>query len=134
MSQSYEHAGLKILAKIKIYILSRANLLYTVWDETPCSSKNQSIFIISRHLFEIFVCLRNNSLHTWYQSLHYSCNHTWVFAFHYPRHHTFHWTFFTLKRETIIKFQISRVRSEKTRKIRVESGYEYFRVFSHSNF
>jgi hypothetical protein len=37
MSLSHEQAGLKILAKIKIYILSRAKLLCTVWDETPCT-------------------------------------------------------------------------------------------------
>ena len=30
--------GLKILAKTKIYILSRAQLLITVWDEIPCIS------------------------------------------------------------------------------------------------
>ena len=37
MSLSHEPAGLKILARIKIYILSRAKLLYTVWDEIPCN-------------------------------------------------------------------------------------------------
>ena len=36
MSLSHEHVGLKILAKIKIYILSRAKLLLSVWDEIPC--------------------------------------------------------------------------------------------------
>ena len=35
MSLSHEQAGLKILAKIKIYILSRAKLLFKVWDEIP---------------------------------------------------------------------------------------------------
>ena len=36
MSLSHEHVGLKILAKIKIYILNGAKLLITVWDEIPC--------------------------------------------------------------------------------------------------
>ena len=36
MSLSHEHVGIKILAKIKIYNLSRAKLLITVWDEIPC--------------------------------------------------------------------------------------------------
>ena len=40
MGLSHEHAGLEILAKIKIYILSRAKLLCTVWDEIPCISRN----------------------------------------------------------------------------------------------
>ena len=39
MCLSHEHAGLKILAKIKIYILSRAKLLFTVWDEIPYTSQ-----------------------------------------------------------------------------------------------
>ena len=38
MCLSHKHAGLEILAKIKIYILSRATLLITVWDEIPCIS------------------------------------------------------------------------------------------------
>ena len=34
----------------------------------------------------------------------------------------------------LIKFQVSRVTPHKARKIRVGSGYGYFRVFAHSNF
>ena len=37
---SHEHVGLEILTKIKIYILGRAKLLITVWDETPCKRTN----------------------------------------------------------------------------------------------
>ena len=36
MALSHEHIWPKISVKIKIYILSRAKLLCTVWDETPC--------------------------------------------------------------------------------------------------
>ena len=39
MSLSHEHIESKILAKIKIYILSRAKLLFTIWDEIPCTWK-----------------------------------------------------------------------------------------------
>ena len=42
MSLTHEPAGPKILEKIKIYIISRAKLLMSVWDEIPCiSSKLQ---------------------------------------------------------------------------------------------
>ena len=40
MSLSHKHIGLKVLAKIKIYILSRAKLLITVWDEIPCNQSS----------------------------------------------------------------------------------------------
>ena len=46
MSLSHEHVGLKILAKIKIYILSRAKLLITVWDEIPCSSNMLYVILL----------------------------------------------------------------------------------------
>ena len=36
MSLSHEHVGSKILAKVKIYSLSRAELLCTVCNEIPC--------------------------------------------------------------------------------------------------
>ena len=36
MSLSQEHIGSKILAKIKIYILTRAELLFTLCYEIPC--------------------------------------------------------------------------------------------------
>ena len=36
MSPSDEHVGLKILAKIKIYILTRAQLLFHLCYEIPC--------------------------------------------------------------------------------------------------
>ena len=37
MSLSNEHIGSKILVKIKIYILTRAELLFTLCYEIPCS-------------------------------------------------------------------------------------------------
>ena len=39
MSLSHEHLRSKILAKIKIYILSRAELLCSLCYEIPCSRK-----------------------------------------------------------------------------------------------
>ena len=41
MSLSHEHGGSKVLAKIKIYILTRVELLFTLCYEIPCT-KNQS--------------------------------------------------------------------------------------------
>ena len=39
MSLSHEHVGLKISAKIKIYPLTRAELLFPLCYEIPCSKK-----------------------------------------------------------------------------------------------
>jgi hypothetical protein len=36
MALSHEHVGSKILAKIKIYILTRAELLFNLCYEIPC--------------------------------------------------------------------------------------------------
>ena len=36
MSLSHEHVGPKILAKIKIYVLTRAELLFPLCYEIPC--------------------------------------------------------------------------------------------------
>ena len=38
MPLSHEHVGTKIVAKIKIYILTRAELLFTLCYEIPCMS------------------------------------------------------------------------------------------------
>ena len=38
MGLSHEHVGSKILAKIKIYILTRAELLFTLCYEIPCNT------------------------------------------------------------------------------------------------
>ncbi len=46
MGLSHEHTGLKMLAKIKIYILSRAKLLCTVWDEIPCCVYGWSLMLV----------------------------------------------------------------------------------------
>ena len=37
MPLSHEHVGSKIVAKIKIYILTRAELLFTLCYEIPCN-------------------------------------------------------------------------------------------------
>ena len=39
MGLSHEHIGPKILAKIQIYTLTRAELLFTLCDEIPCMTK-----------------------------------------------------------------------------------------------
>ena len=39
MPLSYEHAGSKILAKIKTYTLTRAGLFLTLCYEIPCTGK-----------------------------------------------------------------------------------------------
>ena len=36
MAPSHEHVGSKILAKLKVYILTRAELLCTLCYEIPC--------------------------------------------------------------------------------------------------
>ena len=38
MGPTNEHVGPKILAKIKIYVLTRAELLFQVCYEIPCTS------------------------------------------------------------------------------------------------
>ena len=57
MSLTHETAGPKILEKIKIYTLSRAKLLMSVWDEIPCILKD----IICSHL-SIDYLLKSNIL------------------------------------------------------------------------
>ena len=66
MSLSHEHIGLKILAKIKIYIPTRAELLFPLCYEIPCTivvyyqictiSKKQYIYVqeISREIKRSF--------------------------------------------------------------------------------
>ena len=41
MVLSHEDVGLKILAKIKIYLLTRAELLCSLCNEIPCTSYNR---------------------------------------------------------------------------------------------
>ena len=38
MSLSHEHVGPKILGKIKTYVLTRAELLFTLCYEIPCTA------------------------------------------------------------------------------------------------
>ena len=40
MSPSHEHVGHKILTKIKIYVLTRAKLLFPLCYEIPCTSEH----------------------------------------------------------------------------------------------
>ena len=56
MSLTHKPAGLKILEKIKIYILSRAKLLCSLCHEIPCSKREfDSVKIQSELFFENFV-------------------------------------------------------------------------------
>ena len=53
MPLSDEHVGPKILAKIKIYILTRAELLFNLCYEIPCSSEvNKSVSKYSTFMLE----------------------------------------------------------------------------------
>ena len=67
MSLSHEHVGSKILAKIKIYSLSRAELLCTVCNEIPCkylyfSIKNEHDLTVKLVALDLFIekILMNN--------------------------------------------------------------------------
>ena len=53
MGLSHEHVGPKILAKIKIYILTRAELLFHLCYEIPCmfDSLFLKIVAILGHIF-----------------------------------------------------------------------------------
>ena len=42
MNLSHKHVGLKILAKIKLYVLSRAELLFPLCYEIPCTSDDKA--------------------------------------------------------------------------------------------
>ena len=53
MSLTHEPAGLKILEKIKIYILSRAKLLCSLCHEIPCSKDSLTILPL-----QTFFCLK----------------------------------------------------------------------------
>ena len=55
MLLSPEHVGSKISAKIKIYILTRAELLITLCNETPCSRIYHPNFFESCFLTRKFV-------------------------------------------------------------------------------
>ena len=45
MSLSHEHVGLKILAKIKINTLTRAELLFPLCYEIPCNREKERFFL-----------------------------------------------------------------------------------------
>ena len=45
MGLTNEHVGPKILAKIKIYVLTRAELLFTVCYEIPCTTDVTLLFL-----------------------------------------------------------------------------------------
>ena len=50
MSLTNEHVGSMILAKIKIYVFTRAELLFQVCYETPCSFASSSFFLCLRKI------------------------------------------------------------------------------------
>ena len=50
MGLTNEHVGPKILAKIKIYVLTRAELLFTLCYEIPCITTVLSQLILKRSL------------------------------------------------------------------------------------
>ena len=49
MPLSHEHVGPKILAKIKIYILARAKLLFHLCCEIPCTIELSLTFLQSSY-------------------------------------------------------------------------------------
>ena len=55
MGLSHEHVGPKILAKIKIYILTRAELLFPLCYEIPWN-KPKSVFLV---FCQKWLCLSN---------------------------------------------------------------------------
>ena len=52
MSLTNEHVGPKILAKIKIYVLTRAKLLFHFCYEIPCSTSHKS-YILQKNFVSI---------------------------------------------------------------------------------
>ena len=56
MGLSHEHAGPKILAKIQIYILTRAELLFTLCYEIPCTLQIPHIKKLETY-FALFIFL-----------------------------------------------------------------------------
>ena len=53
MGLTNEKVGPKILAKIKIYVLTRAELLFKVCYEIPCNRYQNIIFEIPQGILEI---------------------------------------------------------------------------------
>ena len=49
MPLSQEHVGSKIVAKIKIYTLTRAELLLNLCYEIPCSSSYYTYLVVSTY-------------------------------------------------------------------------------------
>ena len=68
MGLSHEHVGPKILAKIKIYILTRAELLFPLFYEIPCK-KQKSVISGSLSKMPMFEQLNDQLLLTSKQSL-----------------------------------------------------------------
>ena len=60
MSLSHEHVGPKILGKIKIYVLVRAELLFPLCYEIPCSSGHTVTKRISICVFQFFSSSEKN--------------------------------------------------------------------------
>ena len=70
MGLTNENVGPKILEKIKIYVLNRAELLFKVCYEIPCIRNWSGIFII-KYIHEINVNTidENTSVKLWLDSL-----------------------------------------------------------------
>ena len=62
MGLTNENVGPKILAKIKIYVLTRAELLFTLCYETPCTT----IHSVISNFFIILKLFTNSRLFTIY--------------------------------------------------------------------
>ena len=66
MSLTNEHVGPMILAKIKIYVFTRVELLFQVCYETPCSSKSHCensisfIFLKSPHQVDMKIVVKSS--------------------------------------------------------------------------
>ena len=82
MGLTNEHVGPKILAKIKIYVLTRAELLFQVCYEIPCkwnscrgNYSSEKLFVAIRYSQKIFKILVKWSM-TNFLKIMYLKNHT----------------------------------------------------------
>ena len=81
MGLANEQVGPKILAQIKIYVLTRAELLFQVCYEIPCSTKN--IFNINLTSHQSKQVLKRSmwfSHHTYVHSIGFHGQTSWTFS------------------------------------------------------
>ena len=78
MGLTNEHVGPKILAKIKIYVLARAELLFNLCYEIPCK-KAALCAPQPENYFNIFfrIDLEENAVPCWLESVQY-LNFRWT--------------------------------------------------------